>query len=54
MRSAIDLTTLRDAIGFDVLYALSAVIPLLAGIVLVVGIYTYTGSLSPTVDESAV
>jgi MFS family permease len=43
-----------DAIGFDVLYALSAVIPLLAGIVLVVGIYTYTGSLSPTVDESAV
>ncbi|ELZ23994.1 MFS transporter [Natrinema limicola] len=43
-----------DAIGFDVLYALSAVVPLLAGIVLVVGIYTYTGSLSPTVDESAV
>ncbi|SDC56600.1 MFS transporter [Natrinema hispanicum] len=43
-----------DAIGFDVLYALSAVIPLLAGVVLVVGIYTYTGSLSPTVDESAV
>ncbi len=43
-----------DAIGFDVLYALSAIIPLLAGVVLVVGIYTYTGSLSPTVEESIV
>ena len=43
-----------DAIGFDVLYALSAVVPLLAGVVLVVGIYTYTGSLSPTVEESIV
>ncbi|MFA9415543.1 MFS transporter [Natrinema sp. HArc-T2] len=41
-----------DAVGFDVLYALSAVVPLLAGVVLVVGIYTYTGSLSPTVEES--
>ncbi|MDS0477551.1 MFS transporter [Natrinema sp. 1APR25-10V2] len=43
-----------DAAGFDALYAISAVIPLLAGGVLVAGIYTYTGSLSPTVDESIV
>ncbi|WMT08618.1 MFS transporter [Natrinema thermotolerans] len=43
-----------EAIGFDVLYALSATIPLLAGAILVVGIYTYTGSLSPTVEESIV
>jgi hypothetical protein len=37
-----------------VLYALSAIVPLLAGAVLVAGIYSYTGSLSPTVEESAV
>ncbi len=43
-----------EAIGFDVLYALSATIPLLAGAVLVAGIYSYTGSLSPTVEESIV
>jgi len=43
-----------DAAGFHTLYAISAVIPLLAGGVLVAGIYTYTGSLSPTVDESIV
>jgi len=43
-----------NVIGFDVLYALSAIIPLLAGVVLVVGIYTYTGSLSPTVEESII
>ncbi|WP_408958782.1 MFS transporter [Natrinema sp. 74] len=43
-----------NAAGFDTLYAISAVIPLLAGGVLVAGIYTYTGSLSPTVDESIV
>ncbi len=42
------------AVGYDVLYALSALIPLLAGAVLVAGIYSYTGHLSPTVDESIV
>ncbi|MDF9746547.1 MFS transporter [Natrinema salsiterrestre] len=40
------------AVGYDVLYALSAIIPLIAGAVLVAGIYSYTGSLSPTVEES--
>ncbi|WP_306057878.1 MFS transporter [Natronococcus wangiae] len=43
-----------ETIGFEVMYALSAVIPLLAGVVLVAGVYTHTGSLSPTVEESAV
>ncbi|WP_090617185.1 MFS transporter [Natrinema salaciae] len=43
-----------DAVGFDVLYALSAIVPLLAGAVLVAGIYSYTGSLSPTVEDSVV
>ncbi|WP_226006346.1 MFS transporter [Natrinema salinisoli] len=42
------------AVGYDVLYALSAIIPLIAGAVLVAGIYSYTGSLSPTVEESIV
>ncbi|PCR90805.1 MFS transporter [Natrinema ejinorense] len=41
-----------NAVGYNVLYALSAIIPLIAGAVLVVGIYSYTGSLSPTVEES--
>ena len=44
---------LVDTIGFDAIYAVSAIIPLLAGVVLVAGIYTHTGSLSPTVEESA-
>jgi len=43
-----------NAVGYDVLYALSAIVPLLAGAVLVAGIYSYIGSLSPTVEESAV
>ncbi|MBZ6493787.1 MFS transporter [Natrinema longum] len=43
-----------SAVGFDLLYALSAIVPLVAGTVLVVGIYSYTGSLSPTVEESFV
>ncbi|MFC6767371.1 MFS transporter [Natrinema soli] len=42
------------AVGYDVLYALSAIVPLLAGVVLVAGIYSYTGSLSPTVEESVI
>ncbi|SEV95104.1 MFS transporter [Natrinema salifodinae] len=43
-----------EIVGFDAMYALSAIVPLLAGVVLVAGIYTYTGSLSPTVEESIV
>jgi MFS family permease len=41
-----------EAVGFDALYALSAIVPLLAGAILLAGIYTYTGRLSPTVEES--
>ncbi|ELY69531.1 MFS transporter [Natrinema versiforme] len=43
-----------NTVGFDVLYALSAVVPLVAGVVLVAGIYSYTARLSPTVEESVV
>ena len=43
---------LIDVIGFEAIYAISAIVPLLAGIVLVVGIYAHTGRLSPTISES--
>ncbi|MFC4437442.1 MULTISPECIES: MFS transporter [Natrialbaceae] len=43
-----------DAVGFQTMYAISAIIPLLAGVVLVIGVYSHTGSLSPTVEESAI
>ena len=39
-------------IGFEVMYAVSAAIALLAGAILVAGVYTYTGQLSPTVGDS--
>jgi MFS family permease len=42
-----------ETIGFEVMYAVSTVVPLLAGVVLVAGVYSHTGSLSPTVEESA-
>ncbi|MFA9426859.1 MFS transporter [Natronorubrum sp. A-ect3] len=43
---------LIDVIGFEAIYAISAIVPMLAGIVLVAGIYAHTGRLSPTVSES--
>ncbi|WP_129113376.1 MFS transporter [Halegenticoccus tardaugens] len=43
---------LVDAVGFPPVYAACAVIPFLAGIVLVGGTYLHTGSLSPRTDES--
>jgi MFS family permease len=43
-----------ETLGFELMYAVSAVIPLVAGTVLVIGVYTHTGRLSPTVEESAV
>ncbi|KDE59467.1 MFS transporter [Halostagnicola sp. A56] len=45
---------IAQSVGFDFLYALSVFIPLCGAVVLVAGIYTHTGSLSPTVDESVV
>ncbi|AHF99334.1 MFS transporter [Halostagnicola larsenii XH-48] len=45
---------IAQSIGFDFIYTLSVFIPLCGAVVLVAGIYTHTGSLSPTVDESAV
>ncbi|ELY43513.1 MFS transporter [Natronorubrum sulfidifaciens] len=43
---------LVDVLGFEAIYAISAIVPLLAGIVLVIGIYAHTGRLSPTISES--
>ncbi|QSW98691.1 MFS transporter [Haloterrigena alkaliphila] len=43
---------LVDTLGFEFIYAASAVVPMLAGVVLVIGIYVHTGSVSPTVGES--
>jgi MFS family permease len=43
-----------ETIGFEVMYAASAVVPLLAGVILVAGVYSHTGSLSPTVEESTI
>ena len=43
---------LVEIVGFEVVYAASAVIPVLAGIVLIVGVYASTGRVSPTVEES--
>ncbi|MFC4544715.1 MFS transporter [Halosolutus amylolyticus] len=42
-----------EAFSFEVLYGLSAIVPLAAGGVLLLGIYSHTGRLSPTVEESA-
>ncbi|WP_126664802.1 MFS transporter [Haloterrigena salifodinae] len=50
----VSLPLIQDlGFGFDGLYAASAVIPMLAGVVLVAGIYVHTGHVSPTVSESA-
>ncbi len=40
--------------GFEAMYALSAIVPLLAGVVLLAGVYRHTGTLSPTVEDTAV
>ncbi len=44
---------LATVVGFEVLYAASAIIALLAGAVLVAGVYAHTGTLSPTISDSA-
>ncbi|GAB7017636.1 MFS transporter [Halostagnicola bangensis] len=43
-----------EAVGFSFIYTLSVFIPLCAAVILVAGIYSHTGSLSPTVDESII
>ncbi|USZ72294.1 MFS transporter [Natronosalvus halobius] len=45
---------LARTVGFEVMYAASAGIALLAGLLLVVGIYVHTGSVSPSVEESII
>lgn len=43
---------LVESIGFQIIYGVSAIVPMLAGAVLVVGIYAHTGRVSPTISES--
>jgi len=43
-----------ETIGFELLYLLSAAVPIIAGGVLVAGVYSHTGRLNPTVAESNV
>ncbi|MFC4405536.1 MFS transporter [Haloarchaeobius iranensis] len=41
-----------EAFGFVPVYAACAVLPLAAGVVLLVGVYSHTGSLNPQVDDA--
>lgn len=41
-----------ELIGFGVVYAVSALLPVLAGLILVVGVYVHTGQVSPSVTEA--
>jgi MFS family permease len=43
---------LVEHVGFEAVYAGVAVLPLLAGVVLVAGVYVHTGRLNPSVEES--
>ncbi len=43
-----------ETIGFELLYTISAIVPILAGGILVAGVYSHTGRLSPSVAESNV
>lgn len=43
---------LVETIGFAPIYAACAVIPLIAGVVLVTGLYAETGSVSPAIDHA--
>lgn len=44
---------LVEVVGYDTVYAVSALLPLLGGLVLVAGVYTQTGRLNPTIAESS-
>ena len=43
---------LVEIVGFEVVYATSALLPLLAGAILVAGVYAHTGRVNPTITES--
>ncbi|MFP8952316.1 MFS transporter [Natrialbaceae archaeon A-arb3/5] len=43
---------LVELVGFGAVYAISAIVPMIAGVVLVAGIYAHTGRVSPTIGES--
>ncbi|SFB98230.1 Predicted arabinose efflux permease, MFS family [Halobiforma haloterrestris] len=44
---------LVEAVSFEFVYGVSAALPLLAGVVLVAGIYAHTGRMNPSIGESA-
>ena len=44
---------LAQAVGFSSVYAACAVVPLVAGVLLVVGIYSHTGSVNPQTERPA-
>ncbi|MCU4742067.1 MFS transporter [Halobacteria archaeon AArc-m2/3/4] len=41
-----------ETVGFEVVYGISAVVPLLAGLILVLGVYAHTGHVSPLVRDA--
>ena len=43
---------LVEIVGFELVYAVSAFLPLLAGAILIAGVYAHTGRLNPTITES--
>ena len=43
---------LVEIVGFELVYAVSAFLPLVAGAILIAGVYAHTGRLNPTITES--
>ncbi|AEH37801.1 MFS transporter [Halopiger xanaduensis] len=43
---------LVDLVSFEFVYGLSAILPVLAGVVLLAGIYAHTGRVNPSIGES--
>ncbi|WP_254862882.1 MFS transporter [Halovivax gelatinilyticus] len=44
---------LVNIVGFEPVYAVSALLPLVAGVILLVGVYSLTGQLNPTIRETS-
>lgn len=43
---------LVNVVGFELVYALSAILPIVAGLILLTGVYAHTGQLNPTISDS--
>ena len=50
----VSLPLVEAGVGFRLVYGVSALLPLIAGAVLLVGVYVHTGKLSPSIDDSTV